>query len=191
MNRLAVVAGLVLALALGGGSQAQNRDLRVIQGADTAVVYTPDDFSAVDVGYVRIGKWQTYHYAGFELGLRALRTKADGRTLYTLYVFAPRLRAPGDIVSVSARGGQDFPRVSTTPGYANCSSYACRQDVAGSFEVPENVLAEIRSGNGVYIRVRTTCGSDCDIVQPISWLSLKRLDDWVETLTPDPSLPAA
>lgn len=178
-----VTAGLMIAL-MASSASAQNRDLRVLRGADAAVTSTPDDFSPSDMGYVRIGQWQTYYYAGFELGLRALRSKTDGETLYVLSVFAPRLRAPGDILSVSGRGGREFKRLSTTPGRANCSSYSCRQDVAGTFEIPESVLADVRAGNPVDVRISTTCGSECDIVQPISYLSLKLLDDWVAKLPP-------
>lgn len=186
---LKVVATIAAVVLTASGASAQNRDLRVLKGADSAVTLTPDDFSASDMGYVRIGEWQTYYYAGFELGLRAFRTKADGKTLYVLSVFAPRLRAPGDIVSVTGRGGLDFKRLSTTAGRANCSSYSCRQDVAGSFEVPESVLASVRAGNPVDVRISTTCGTECDIIQPISYLSLKLLDDWVGTLPPPTTAP--
>ena len=185
MLKLITVALLMASAA--SSAAAQNRDLRVIRGADSAVTATPDDFSGADMGYVRIGQWQTYHYASFELGLRAARSKTDGGTLYVLSVFAPRLRAPGDILSVSGRGGREFRRISTTPGQAQCRSYSCRQDVAGSFEVPESVLADVRAGNPVDVRIRTTCGSECDIVQPISYLSLKLLDEWVARLPPPTS----
>lgn len=185
---LKLIATILTVASVASGANAQNRDLRVLRGADSVVTSEPDDFSGSDMGYVRIGQWQTYHYAGFELGLRAVRSKADGETLYVLSVFAPRLRAPGDILSVSGRGGREFKRISTTAGQANCRSYSCRQDVAGSFEVPESVLADVRAGNPVDVRIRTTCGSDCDIVQPITYLSLKLLDDWVAKL-PKPTPP--
>lgn len=179
-------AGLALMAAslLATGASAQNRALRVIEGADVTVTYAPDDFSATDMGYVRIGKWQTHYYEGFELGVRAFRDKSNGEVLYTLYVYAPRLRAPGEITQVAARGGINFPRVATKGGRIHCSRYSCRQDVAGTFEIPQSVLEEIRSsGSGVDVRISTSCGRDCDIVQPISYIGINLLDQWAKTFS--------
>lgn len=180
MKRQSVFSALAAWVFISAGdAEAQNRDLRPLSPPAVSVTFAPDDFSSSDMAYVGLGRYQTYYYAGFEMGLRALRDKANGSVLYTLNIRAPRVRAPGRIISVAARGGMVLRELTSTTGPVNCSRSSCRHDVIGDYEIPESILASARAGSQTDIRVGTSCGPDCDVVLPITPASVALLDKWL------------
>lgn len=178
MKRLlsAVAVSVVLA---AGAAQAQNRDLRVIAPPAITVAFSPDDFSRVDVGDVLIGKYQTYYYAGFELGLKAIVPKDGSEATYLLAVVAPRLKAPGRILSAAVRDDgplEEFNQISTG---TNCGSYSCRNTAIAGYVLSETALRRLREGRAVDVRVTTTCGTECDVLMPIPPEQFAVLEEWV------------
>lgn len=176
---LFVAAGLVSGV---GATAAQNRDMRVLSQPSTAVVSEPDDFSRFDIGDVVIGRYQTYHYAGFELGLKAIVPKDGGAPTYTAYAVAPRLRAPGVIRSMAARGLGPLEEFSRSSGDVSCGGPTCRNTAMAAYVLNDQVTQQLRAGVPVDVRVTTSCGADCDMVLPIEPRLFAMLEQWVRSL---------
>lgn len=187
--KLLIAASALMALAFGQPASGQNRDLRPLSPPETVVRHSPDDFSAVDVADVSLGTYQTYYYAGLQAKLRLLRHKETGEAQFVVFVLAPRLRTPGEIYSVQARGGTTFRKLSETAGHSSCNRYSCRQDVAASFEVPAQILEQVRAGSSIEFRISASCGPECDVVLPIPATALAALDRW-EASHPAPTTPS-
>lgn len=188
-----ILAGLVLAFTVVSDAGAQNRDIRTLRLPATEVSFKADDFSAVDVGELSLGSYQTYHYAGFEIALGAAVPKNGEEPSYYLTVMAPRLKAPGRILSVAARGGIRLEEIANDAGPVNCSRYSCRHDAFGVFALPAEMLGSLRGGLTADVRISTSCGSECDVVLPIYPVQIDAIDEWVASRVstePSPREPA-
>ena len=175
----AFVTVAMLAVFSAGSAASQNRDLRLIEAPSNSVAFVPDDFSRLDVGDVLIGKYQTYYYAGFELGLKAVVPKDGTEATYLLTVVAPRLKAPGRILSAAIRDEGPLVEFNQISGAANCGSYSCRNTAIAGYVLSEETLRRLRDGRAVDVRVTTTCGTECDIVMPVPPELFATLDEWV------------
>lgn len=181
MKRLVVLAaGLALA-ACAGEAKAQEQAI-VLPEAPPIVTSDDDDFSSSRLGQVRYGPYASSAYSRIELSF--LVHASSEETLYALQVSLSSMDPRGDITSVAARGGVEFPALfQGSVGRVNCSgsrySRGCRSSYSRTFEIPDSILVRVRGGESVDVRVRSTEGAASDILITVTPAVLAALDTWL------------
>ena len=181
MKKLIGIAFVALGLlAVVTPATAQEQTIR-LSGENLTIKSDDDDFSSNHMGSVVFGPFSSANYREIEVTVIAVQDDT-GRTDAVLISLA-RMDVSGEIVSVAARGGVNFPALRPgSSGRVNCGSsrYSrCVSAYARTFEIPSSVLAQLRTGEAVDVRMRTSVGQDGDVVFTLDPGIISALDAWL------------
>lgn len=182
MKRLVVLAAVGIVMTGGSAHGYAQDQVIVLPEAPPIVTSDDDEFSSSRLGQVRYGPYNSSAYSRIEVAF--LVHAGSEETLHALQVSLSSMDPQGDITSVAARGGVEFPALfQGSVGRVNCSgsrySRGCRSSYSRTFEIPESILVRVRGGESVDVRVRTTEGAASDILITVTPAVLTALDTWL------------